>query len=373
MTAPAHALPFEEPLVAPSGVRLLVIDDDPRVCRAIANAMSRVGFHVFTADDGPPALEITEQVPPDIAIVDYSMPMPGPLVVRRLRATHGSAIHIAVLSGHDDEATRAACFDAGADAVLAKPVHMDELRSLMVAAARARQAHVEARIAAERVERRRAYGAEAAAMLAHDLNGGLAAALASLSQLDGAAGLGEAEAAALAAAVRSLRRMSGLVANFVDIARFEDAGVKPQASTNNLRALLHEVVEVHAGRAARFEIDCDPALAGRFDLALIERVLHNLVGNAIRHCTAGGAVRLSARRWDPLAPWSVELSVWNSGPPVPAALRDHLFEQPAQDGAGKPGRGLYFCRLACEAHGGTIAYAPTSGGPTFSVRLPGRA
>jgi signal transduction histidine kinase len=210
-------------------------------------------------------------------------------------------------------------------------------------------------------------------MLAHDLNGGLAAVLASLSQLDGAAGLGEAAAAALDAAVRSLRRMSGLVANFVDIARFEDAAVKPQVSSNNLRALLHEVVEVHAGRAAQFEIDCDPALAGRFDLALIERVLHNLVGNAIRHCTAGGAVRLSARRWDPLAPWSVELGVWNSGPAVPATLSDHLFEQPAQDGTGKPGRGLYFCRLACAAHGGTIAYAPTSGGPTFSVRLPGRA
>ncbi len=370
MIAPAHCEAFEDPLTAPSGVRLLVIDDDPCVCRSIANAMSRVGFHVFTAEDGPPALEITEQVPPDVAIVDFNMPMPGPLVVRRLRAAHGPAIHISVLSGHDDEATRAACFDAGADDVMAKPVPMDELRRRMVAAARAQQAHVEARLTHERADRRHAYGAEAAAMLAHDLNGSLAAALASLSRIHRTAD--DAEGQALTEAIQSLRRMSGLVANFVDIARFEDAAVKPQTSTNNVHALLHEVIEVHAGAPARFEVDCDPALAGRFDLALIERVLHNLIGNAIRHCGPGGTIRLSALRSDPQAPSSVELVVWNSGPPVPGALRDRLFEKPAEDGDGRHGRGLYFCRLACEAHGGTIAYEP-AGGAAFWVRLPGRA
>jgi K+-sensing histidine kinase KdpD len=58
---------------------------------------------------------------------------------------------------------------------------------------------------------------------------------------------------------------------------------------------------------------------------------------------------------------------------VSAASCDQLFGEQAQAGTGKPARGLYFCRLACEAHGGTIAYEPASDGPVFAVRLPGRA
>lgn len=374
--ASAHRDAVEGQPTAPSGVRLLVVDDDPRVCRSIANAMSRIGFHVFAAEDGAPALELTAQAPPDVAIVDFHMPMPGPALVRQLKAAHGPAIFITVLSGRDDDETRAVCFEAGADDVLSKPVNMDELRRRMVAAARTQQAYVETRLAQERADRRRAYGAEAAAMLAHDLKHGLAVALSSIASLHGAVQLGEDEARALAAAATELRRMSGLVANFVDIAHFEDAARKPRTSTNNVRALLHEVLEVHTSaqaRGVRFEVDCDPALAGKFDLALIERVLHNLVGNAIRHCTPGGVIRLAVRRADPLAPASLELVVWNSGPPVPDALREGLFGSSEKGSDGKRGFGLYFCRLACEAHGGTIAYRPIDGGAEFCLRLPGRS
>ena len=374
-SVPLPGDPGEGPLLAPSGVRILVVDDDPRICRSIANAMSRVGFHVVSADDGAPALELAEQTPPDVAIIDFNMPTPGLAVVKQLKVVHGPAIYIAVLSGQDDAETRAACFDAGADDVLAKPADMSELRRRMVAAAHTQQAYVETRLAQERANRLFAYGAEAAAMLEHDLNAGLAAALSSMSALRGAAQLGGEQAEALAAAVTTLRRMSGLVSNFVDIARFEDAALKPNTSARNVRTLLHDVIEVHTAvptRPVRFEIDCDPALTGTFDPALIERVLHNLIGNAIRYCSTDGLIRLAARRWDPMAHASLELTVFNSGPPVDEALRDQLFVKHARGANGKRGLGLYFCRLACEAHGGTIAYRPEAGGTTFSVRLPGR-
>lgn len=370
---PAEAV--EGPLTAPSGVRLLVVDDDPRVCRSIANALARIGFHVVTALDGAPALELAAHTPPDVALVDFHMPTPGLTVVKRLKADHGPAIHVVVLSGQDDEETRAACFEAGADDVVSKPTNMAELRRRMVIAARMQQAYVESRLARERADRLLAYGAEAAAMLAHDLNNGLSVALSNMSYLHETVRLDERESQALTAAVSALRRMSGLVANFVDIARFEDAAVKPQTAPTNVRALLDGVIEVHAASpasAVRFEIDCDPALAGTFDPALIERVLHNLVGNAVRYCAAGGVVRLTARTWDALSPSSIELTVYNSGPPVAEAVREHLFDKYAKGSNGKRGFGLYFCRLACEAHGGAIAHRELEDGPLFSVRLPGR-
>lgn len=359
---------------APSGVRLLVVDDDERIRKSIATALTRAAFNVFTADDGLPALALAELTPPDLVIVDFSMPTPGLEVVRRLKERHGAAVWITVLTGLDDEYTRSVCFDAGADDVLAKPVHIGELKKRMLAAARTQQAYVETRLEVEKADRLLTYGSEASAMLAHDLNNGLAVALGNMTYLQGTLKLDEDEADAVAATVRALRKMSGLVANFVDIARFEDAAVKPKIAPTSIRTMFEEVLDVHSvGGSARFEIDCDPALVAGLDAALIERVLHNLVGNAIRYCNKGGVLRLSARATDALDVAGIELGVFNSGPPVPETLRDKLFAKYAKGTNGKRGFGLYFCRLAVEAHGGTISYEAPADGSVFLVRLPTRS
>jgi signal transduction histidine kinase len=362
-------------MTAPAGVRILIVDDDPRIRRSTANALSRIGFHVITADDGGPAINLAETTPPDLALVDYNMPTSGVEVVRRLKALHGAAVWVAVLSGQDDEETRSECFEAGADDVLVKPAVISELRRRMIAAARTQQAFVESRLHRERADRLLAYGAEAAAMLAHDLNNGLAVALSNMSYLKGVLQLDEDEGQALGSTLNALRRMSGLVANFVDIARFEDAAVKPRAAAQNVRAMLLEVIDVHAAainRQIKYSVTCDPELTGQFDVALVERVLHNLVGNAVRYCNPNGQIKLAASHWDPADPNSVEISVFNSGPPVPPELQGNLFAKYARGSNGKRGFGLYFCRLACEAHGGNIEYRSNEEGPTFFVRLPGR-
>jgi signal transduction histidine kinase len=373
VTVPQPAI-AETTAPAPSGVRLLVVDDDERIRKSIATAMTRAAFSVFTAEDGLPALAFAEQTPPDLVIVDFSMPTPGLDVVRRLKEQHGPGVWITVLTGLDDEHTRSLCFDAGADDVLAKPVHMGELRKRMLAAARTQQAFVETRLEVEKADRLLTYGSEASAMLAHDLNNGLAVALGNMTFLQSTLKVDEDEADALAATVRALRKMSGLVANFVDIARFEDAAVKPKVAPTSVRTMFEEVLEVHSvGGRTRFEIECDPELVASFDAALIERVLHNLVGNAIRYCNKGGVLRLSARATDALDVAGVELCVFNSGPPVPETLRDKLFAKYAKGTNGKRGFGLYFCRLACEAHGGSISYDARTDGSAFVVRLPTRS
>ena len=365
----------EAAVTTPAGVRILIVDDDARVRRALSAAMSRAGFHVFTADDGGPALTLAEQTAPDVAIVDFNMPTPGIEVVRRLKHLHGPALWITMLSGQDDEATRSACYAAGADDMLAKPASIPELRRRMIAAARTQQAFVETRLAQERADRVMAYGAEASAMLAHDLNNGLAVALSNIEYLKEVLTVEGDEAQALSATGDALRRMSGLVANFVDIARFEDAACKPQRESCNLNSVIRSVIEVHAAapnKDVKFEIVCDPDATGTFDRALIERVLHNLVGNAHRYCDRGGVIKVSGRVSDQLDGAVTELSVFNSGPPVPEELQKQLFVKYARGTNGKRGFGLYFCRLACEAHGGTIDYAYT-GGSLFTMHLPSRS
>lgn len=115
--------------------RVLVVDDDPILRRAIEKVLAREGFDVFTAEDAAPALATAAAKQPDLAVVDYNMPTCGLTVVRELKARYGDSIFVAVLTGEDSEQMRARCLGAGADAVLIKPIAPTELRRRLVAAA----------------------------------------------------------------------------------------------------------------------------------------------------------------------------------------------------------------------------------------------
>jgi signal transduction histidine kinase len=280
-----------------------------------------------------------------------------------------------VLTGHDEEERRHGAFEAGADDYVVKPITMSELRRRIAAAIRNQRAYVQVRLDKEAAERRLVYGTEATALLAHDLNNGLAVATNNLTYLIETLITDRDQADALAATLRSVRRMSGLVANFVDIARFEDAAVKPTVAITNVRDLLQSVIDVHAASIApgvKFENQCDPELIGRFDAGLVERVLHNLFGNAARYCGVDGTIRLGANPWPEPAEGAVEIWVANTGPQIPENIRGTLFGKYVQGKGGKRGMGLYFCRLVAEAHGGRIEYVARTDGPSFVLRLPGR-
>ena len=115
--------------------RVLVVDDDPAVCRAISTVLARDGFDVATAPDALPALDAAAAAPPDIVVVDFNMPTCGLEVVRELKARCGDTVFVAVLTGDDHEQMRADCLAAGADAVLIKPIAPTELRRRLTAAA----------------------------------------------------------------------------------------------------------------------------------------------------------------------------------------------------------------------------------------------
>lgn len=361
----------------PSSVRVIVVDDDVAICRHLAAGLATAGFQVVTAHDAAGALAQADQTPPDVAIVDLGMPgVSGFDVIRHLKQLHGQAVHVIVLTGQDDEASRTEAYEAGTDDYVLKPIGLAEIRRRVTAAVRTQQAFVQVRLEKEAAERRLVYGTEASALLAHDLNNGLSVSLSNLSYLldviQGDTDTNEA----LAAALRSVRRMSGLVANFVDIARFEDAAVKPQVTRSRVSGLLYSVIEVNAPTAkkgAKLEVVCEPELEGRFDVGLVERVLHNLAGNAMRYCQANGRVELGAKRWIASEADSVEIWVTNTGPQVPENIRPNLFGKYVQGKGGKRGMGLYFCRLVADAHGGRIEYEARADGPCFVLRLPGRA
>ncbi len=356
------------------GTRVLVIDDDPAVCRATAAGLSRVGFAVVTALDGRGGIAQALATPPDVAVVDIVMSPSGVAVIRSLKQMLGDAVHVIALTGHDSDEIRHASLEAGCDDFVVKPLSMVDLQMRVEIAARKKRAFVEARLARETAERQHAYANEAVALLAHDLRNAIMECKVTLSFVAERSDLDDELTDLVRGSISSLRLMTTLVSNLLDVSRFEDARVKPVLSLGPVRDLLESVVTIHAASSANtcsWELDCESELVARLDRGLVERVLHNLTNNARRHAGAGGVIRMTARPWCDGLSESVEICVENSGPPVPEDVRPKLFSKYGRGPDGKRGLGLYFCRLACEAHGGRIDYETLDGRPVFLVRLPG--
>jgi signal transduction histidine kinase len=116
----------------------------------------------------------------------------------------------------------------------------------------------------------------------------------------------------------------------------------------------------------------EPALTTG-DPDLIERLLDNLLTNAVRHNRAGGSIDIVTRSIEPQALLTVE----NTGPPIPAGEITRLFEPfrqlPSQDARspGGLGLGLAVAKAVADAHGAVIrAHARTSGGLRIDVTFP---
>jgi len=118
-----------------SGARILVVDDEPQILRALQTSMRAAGYEVDTATDGRTALAHAGAHPPDAVILDLMLPdARGTDVVRQLRGW--SEAPIIVLSAVEDEEEKVAALDAGADDYVTKPFGVDELLARVRAALR---------------------------------------------------------------------------------------------------------------------------------------------------------------------------------------------------------------------------------------------
>jgi two-component system KDP operon response regulator KdpE len=115
--------------------RVLVVDDDRQLLRALRITLTARGYQVATAPDGTAALAAASRTPPDLVILDLGLPdIDGVAVVEGLRGWYRGPI--IVLSARHAEPAKVAALDAGADDYVTKPFGMDELLARMRAALR---------------------------------------------------------------------------------------------------------------------------------------------------------------------------------------------------------------------------------------------
>ena len=118
-----------------SAGRVLVVDDERQILRALQTGLRGAGYEVDVAEDGETALSTAALRPPDAVILDLILPdMTGTEVCRELR--RWSTAPVIVLSAVDDETEKIGALDAGADDYVTKPVGIDELLARLRAALR---------------------------------------------------------------------------------------------------------------------------------------------------------------------------------------------------------------------------------------------
>ncbi len=115
--------------------RVLVVDDEPQILRALRINLSVRGYEVVTAADGASALRAAAERPPEVIVLDLGLPdMDGIEVLAGLRGW--CAAPVIVLSARTDSADKVAALDAGADDYVTKPFGMDEFLARLRAAVR---------------------------------------------------------------------------------------------------------------------------------------------------------------------------------------------------------------------------------------------
>ncbi|MER7250995.1 two-component system KDP operon response regulator KdpE [Kribbella rubisoli] len=115
--------------------RVLVVDDEPQIVRALQINLKARGYEVHLAGTGTSALKVAAQHPPELVILDLGLPdFDGVDVIRGLRGWTDAPI--LVLSGRTDQTDKVEALDAGADDYVTKPFGIDELLARMRAVLR---------------------------------------------------------------------------------------------------------------------------------------------------------------------------------------------------------------------------------------------
>ena len=363
--------------------KILVVDDNAQNRELARATLEDEGHEVVLANDGVQALELFEREHPECVLLDVRMPgLDGLAVCTRLRALpEGADVPIVFLTALRDIDTFDQALRAGGDDFLTKPVRPTELLVRVQAALKLRKMSADLRETYDLVRRQRddlmrlqLQKERLSSFVVHDLKNPVGAMDLHAQVLLADRTLPQ-KARDAAEHIRSdARSLMRLILNLLDISKSEEGKLTPRRSELDVAALARDAAESVSLKAQLSGVTASaelPETKVRADADLLRRVLENLLDNAIRHTPKGGKVELSSR----LEGNVLRLTLSDSGPGVPAELRDRIFDPFVQVEAGQRavagrGLGLTFCRLAIEAHGGRIWVEDARPGARFCIELP---
>jgi two-component system, sensor histidine kinase and response regulator len=369
-----------------TAAKILVVDDNAQN-RALAQAtLEDEGYEVILAETGEAGILAVQTERPDCVLLDVRMPgTDGFAVCSRIRELpQGSDTPIVFVTALRDVDTFDRALRAGGDDFLTKPVRPTELVLRVQAALRLRRMSTDLREHYELVRRQRddlmrlqLQKERLTAFVVHDLKNPVNTLDLHAQLLLRNPALPESARDSVQHIREEARSLLRLILNLLDISKSEQARLTPRPVRLDLTALVSDILEAFALRARGIPLELEQQVGVTHvnaDPDLLRRVLENLLDNAIRHSPAHSTVCLSAVT----AQGATLIRVADQGRGIPEQDRESVFDaftqgssQHAPAARTSRGLGLAFCRLAVQAHGGTISVEDGKPGAVFCVRLPG--
>jgi signal transduction histidine kinase len=374
---------------ADSPLYLLVVDDVEANRDVLLRRLVAQGYSVDGAESGRQALKMLGEHPFDLVLLDIMMPeMDGYEVLRIMKSdSQLRNIPVIMISAMSEMDSVARCIEMGAEDYLTKPFNPILLKarissSLERKLARDREMDLLSQVQESyrhllRVETLRD---DLTHMIIHDLRTPLTSVIAGLQTLSAVGDLNQVQGEVLAIAVSSGETLVGIISDLLDVEKLESGSMPLNCSSCSAANLIGMAVSHVSSLAEAKGVmllwdapDDLPTVSA--DEHKLQRVLVNLLGNAVKFTPAGGSVTVGAKLGHDAA--SILFSVRDTGEGIPAESFDRIFEKFGQVDSRQGGRtnstglGLTFCKLAVETHGGQIGVESVAGqGSTFWFTIP---
>ncbi|HEY3934288.1 MAG TPA: hybrid sensor histidine kinase/response regulator [Gemmatimonadales bacterium] len=360
--------------------RVLVVDDQEPNRQLLHDMLEIDGHDVVEAADGLTALALAAARDPDVILLDVSMPgLDGFEVCEQLRRSPvTAATPVLLITALDQRENRIKGVAAGANDYLVKPIDRDEVSLRVRNAIRMRAMHrtVEQQYQAlQRLERMRD---DLVVMVAHDLRSPLTGlrGFLELMQEDVGHELAPAYVEMLTESIRSVDQLNGMIGDMLDVSRMEADALPINRRPLDLRQVAVEALAALGPQPSFHRIPVaiggDPAEVSA-DGPLLQRVLTNLMTNAMRFSPRGAEVRVVVAEED----GGGTIRIRDRGPGIPEGEQARIFDKFIQVGdsratrARSSGLGLTFCRMVVERHQGRIGVSSAVGtGSEFWLWLP---
>ncbi|HKU43710.1 MAG TPA: hybrid sensor histidine kinase/response regulator [Polyangiales bacterium] len=363
----------------PVRTSVLIVDDTVENLQLLARMLEAHGYEVRPVTSGRQALQAAKSYPPELVLLDVNMPeMDGYEVCRQFKAIPElREVPVIFLTALSDTQDKIKAFESGGSDYITKPFQVDEVLARVRVHVGLRQSRAELMQSYQRLQALERLREDLVRMVVHDMRSPLMALMGLLHivQQELAGSLSAEISDDLASAVHAAARINRMANEVLDVSRLEEGKLPLDLQKHDLVAMCRETVHQLMGLdpERRIQITGADALEVQCDRDVIGRVLENLVSNAIKHSPERGSIRISVQADAARA----RVAVRDEGPGVPPERRAKIFEkfgavQARHDRSfHSSGLGLAFCKLAVEAHGGTLGVEPVQpSGSEFWFALP---
>lgn len=362
--------------------RVLVVDDDRMNRMMLTRSLQHAGHCIVAVESGREGLEQLREQPFDVVLLDVRMPeMDGFEVLDEIMRDESLRdIPVIMVSGIDEVSHVVTCIEMGAADYLHKPFDPGLLRARLdnsLEKKRSRDLLQESYRQLKELEQLRD---SLTHMIVHDLRQPLQALMGGLQTLDMMGDLNPQQHEFVEMSVQGGETLLGMINDLLDISRMESGSLTLDRSAINPEQVIEEAIRQVRQLAEQKGLRIVPAIESglpvcRADRDKLRRILVNLLGNAIKFTPKQGTVTV---RVGPNAERSALCcSVEDTGEGIPQEAFALIFEKFGQVSNRKSGLqsssglGLTFCKMAVEAHGGTIWVESTLGqGSKFSFSIP---